>query len=137
MPAADPSIPSALSAPDAGVAALAASAGSADAVARGRWIAAGTLCVVMVGALGAGFRPIIRRAFAGAAARQATAASDARAARIAAARDDPVLSAKLARLAELERAHRERNPWLYVVDEGADARGAQSAGGSGGARALQ
>jgi hypothetical protein len=130
-------VPSSLTTPDAGVAALAASAGSASALSRGHWIAVGTLSVVMVGALGAGFRPIIRRAFAGAAARQSAVESGARAARIVAALDDPVLGAKLARLAALERAHRERHPWLYFDDaapaaSGSDAGSARAFVGAGG-----
>jgi hypothetical protein len=120
MSSGDSPISSALAAPDAGVASLAAEAGSAAAVSRGRWIALGTISIVMVGALGVGFRPIIRRAFSGNAARQAAVASDERSARLVSARADPVLQAKIARLSQLEHLHRERHPWLYASASAAE-----------------
>ncbi len=123
-------VPASLSARDDNVASLAAAAGSADAVSRGRAVAAGTLLVVMLGALGVGFRPVYRRAFAPNAALQAAAAGDARAARVVAARASPAVAAKLARLDELERAHRARNPLLYALAEGEAVAGAGAAPGA-------
>jgi len=110
--------PSSLTAPDAGVDALAAEAGSAGALSRSRAVAAGTLAVVMVGALGVAFRPLLRRALAPRAAAEAAAAGGVRAARSAAARASPAVQAKLARLAALEAAHRERHPLLYALARG-------------------
>ena len=115
MPSLNPSIPESLSQPDAGVSALAASAGTAEAVTRGYTVAAVTMAVVMLGALGVAFRPVIIRSFAGNAAKQAAVAIDVRAARSAAARATPAVQAKLARLAELERLHRARHPLLFAL----------------------
>ena len=113
-----PNVPASLSAPDAGVDALAASAGSTAAVSRGHAVAAATMAVVMLGALGVAFRPVLIRSFAGNAAIQTAAAGEIRAARSAAARASPAVQAKLARLAELERAHRARHPLLFALAEG-------------------
>lgn len=118
MSSRSPSIPESLSRPDAGVDALAASAGSAEAVTRGYTVAAITVAVVMLGALGVAFRPVLLRSFAGNAAMQSAVAIDVRAARSAAARASPLVQVKLARLAELERLHRARHPLLFALAEG-------------------
>ena len=118
MSSRSPSIPESLSRPDAGVDALAASAGSAEAVTRGYTVAAITVAVVMLGALGVAFRPVLLRSFAGNAAMQSAVAVDVRAARSAAARASPAVQVKLARLAELERLHRARHPLLFALAGG-------------------
>jgi hypothetical protein len=106
-------LPSALR--DGGVDELSRASGSAGSISRGRWLAAATLGVGVLGALGVALRPVLRRAFAGNAAAQAARASDARAERAHAGRADGSVQAKIARLAELQRAHRSRHPMLHGI----------------------
>jgi len=91
---------------DRGVSALVADAGS-DASARGRGVAI-ALALGFVGAIGVAARPLYRAAFAARAVRDAAIQR----ARTEARREenDGKLSALLARLDELERAHASRQP---------------------------
>ena len=134
---------------DARIAALSAAAGSAAAVSRGQWLAAGMVVVGMLGALGVALRPVYRHHFAARAAAAAAAgrpigSRSADAARRVIARDagealppeeQARLQVALERLAELQVGHRKRHPTWYgdVAEDGAVA--AVEGGRGGGALA--
>ena len=82
---------------------------------EGQLVAAVTVAVCMVGALGVGLRPIIRKSFSGAAALQAAGAATARSAASAKGRQTQEAQAWMARLRELQQRRRDRNPLERMV----------------------
>lgn len=104
---------------DKRISALAAAAGTDEAVSRGKWIAAGMVIVGMVGAIGVGLRPIYRQHFA---TRAAAVQRSADAAKRVMAREaghelPPAEAVRLAELLErldvLQSRHRARHPLWY------------------------
>lgn len=80
---------------------------------QGQWIAAGTLAVCMVGALGVGLRPILRRSFSAAATTQAADTAIARASASMLGRQLPQTQAWMERLKELQERRVQRNPMRF------------------------
>ena len=80
---------------------------------QGQWIAAGTVAVCMVGALGVGLRPILRRSFSAAATAQAADTAIARASASVLGRQLPQTQAWMERLKELQERRVQRNPMRF------------------------
>ena len=97
--------------------ALSAASGSDAAVARGRWLAAITLAVGMVGALGVAARPVLARRFAPLAAQRDAVSAAMEARRAQAGRVDPKVRAMADRHALLRRSQLERHPMWHGFAE--------------------
>jgi hypothetical protein len=80
---------------------------------QGQWIAVGTVAVCMVGALGVGLRPILRRSFSAAATAQAADTAIARASASVLGRQLPQAQAWMSRLKELQERRVRRNPLRF------------------------
>lgn len=96
---------------DKGISSLAASAGSDEAVERGKYLALATVVIGVIGALGVGLRPVYRQAFASRAAAEVAAKKTAQA-NVTAANADK-LQLLVDRLNVLQASHRSRHPMWY------------------------
>ena len=97
--------------------ALSADSGSAAALSRGRWLAAATVAVGMLGALGVALRPVLARRFAPVAAQRDAVSAAMEARRAQAGRVDPKVRAMADRLAQLRRSQLERHPMWHGFAE--------------------
>ena len=90
--------------------ALSAASGSDAALSRSHWLAAATLLVGVVGALGVASRPLLLRRFAPAAAHRDAVSAALLERRSVAGRVDPKVRAMADRLAALQAAQLQRHP---------------------------